>query len=231
MAGPTLLDEVLSAVQHGVLQPRLLWQLAVIVIAPLAGGLYARWIRQKVQARLDAALGPSFVRIDVLKFSVEGIRRLAFPVSSMLLIIAGGLMLRGAGLVQRTADVQLLRLALTLLGAMAAIRLFVYILRRSLPRSVWLGTFERAIVLAIWLLVALQVTGLLAELGAALDLIRIPLGKLRLTLLDLLIGLVSVALTVVAALWAGSVIESRLMEATSIAPNSRVVLSRFPRHC
>jgi small-conductance mechanosensitive channel len=229
MAGPTLLDEVLNAVQQDVLQPRLLWQLAVIGIALLAGGLYARWIRQKVQTRLDAASGPSFVRIDVLKFSVDGIRRLAFPVSSMLLIIAGGLMLRGAGLVQRSADVQLLRLALTLLGAMAAIRLFVYILRRSLPRSVWLGTFERAIVLAIWLLVALHVTGLLAELGAALDSIRIPLGKLKLTLLDLLIGLVSVALTVVAALWAGSVIESRLIEATSIAPNSRVVLSRISK--
>lgn len=229
MAGPTLLDEVLNVVQQDLLKPRHFWQLAVIAVALLAGGLYANWIRGKVKARLEAASGQSFVRIDVLKFSIDGIRRLAFPVASMLLIVAGGLILRATGLVQHTAEVQLLRLALTLLGAMAAIRLFVYILRRSLPRSTWIGSFERAIALTIWLIVALHVTGLLTDLGEALEAIRIPFGRLQLTLLDLLVGLVSVALTVVAALWAGSVLESRLMAATSIAPNSRVVLSRISK--
>jgi hypothetical protein len=69
--------------------------------------------------------------------------------------------------VQRTADVQLLRLALTLFGAMAAIRLFVYVLRRALPRSKWISSFERAIALTIWVLVALYLTGLLTDLGEA----------------------------------------------------------------
>jgi hypothetical protein len=76
------------------------------------------------------------VPVDVLKFSIDGISRLAFRCRRLLLIVAGGLSMRAAGLVQRTADVQLLRLALTLFGAMAAIRLFVYVLRRALPRSV-----------------------------------------------------------------------------------------------
>ena len=65
-----------------------------------------------------------------------------------------------------------LRLAVVLLGAMAAIRLFVYILRRSLPRAAWIGSFELGIALTIWLMVALYVTGLLGDLVGYLDGIR-----------------------------------------------------------
>ena len=53
------------------------------------------------------------------------------------------LVLYFAGVV-RSEEVHLLRLALLLLGAMAAIRLFVYVLRRSLPRAAWIATFELA---------------------------------------------------------------------------------------
>jgi small-conductance mechanosensitive channel len=126
-------------------------------------------------------------------------------------------------------DMHLLRLAFLLLGAMAAIRLFVYILRRSLPRATWIGSFEVGISVAIWIMVALQVTGLLSDLVDYLDTVRFPVGKPPLTLWDLLAGAVSVVLTVLAALWAGSVIESRLMNAKALTPNSRVVVARLTK--
>jgi small-conductance mechanosensitive channel len=128
--------------------------------------------------------------------------------------------------VLRTGDVQFLRLALTLLAAMAAIRLLVYVLRRSFPRSNWIGSFERVIALVIWVVVALHLTGLLTDLVDALEAIAIPIGRQRLTLWDLLDGTVSVVLTLLAALWVGSVIEARLMVAKGLTANSRVVLSR-----
>ncbi len=48
----------------------------------------------------------------------------------------------------------------------------------------------------------------------------------RLTLWDLLIGTVSVVLTLLVALWVGSVVEAQLMAAKGLTANSRVVLSR-----
>ena len=60
-----------------------------------------------------------------------------------------------------------------------------------------------------------------------LEAIQFPVGRQRLTLWDLLVGAVSVVLTLLAALWIGSVIEARLMAATSLTPNSRVVVSRL----
>ena len=223
----TLFEEVLHVLANELARPPQAWQLAVIVAALLAGWFYARHVERRARETLTAAAtAPHGVRVDVLKFSIDGFRRLAFPVAAMVLLVLGGLALYFGGVV-RAEEVHLLRLALLLLGAMAAIRLFVYVLRRSLQRATWIGTFELGIAITIWIVVALHVTGLLDDLVAQLDAVRFPLGKPPLTLWDLLAGVVSVVLTVLAALWIGSVIEVRLMDAKSLAPNSRVVMARL----
>ncbi len=222
----TLFEEVVHSLRNELHTPQA-WQLAVIAVALLGAWFYARHIEQRVRDRLAAAASDKHgVRLDVLKFSIDGFRRLAFPITAVLLVTLGGLCLYFADIV-RWEQAHLLRLALLLLCAMAAIRLLVYVLRRSLPRAAWIGTFEVAIGLTIWFVVALHVTGLLENLIGQLDSIRFPLGKTALTLWDILAGAFSVVLTVLAALWAGSVVEARLMRADSIAPNSRVVVARL----
>ncbi|MDQ3214746.1 MAG: mechanosensitive ion channel, partial [Pseudomonadota bacterium] len=222
----TLFQEVVRSLQHEFSSPAQAWQGTVIALALLAAWFYARWIRRRTEARLQAAAtsGRS-IKVDVLRFSIAGFRRLAFPVAAMLLVAAGGAALHFAAIAV-PAQMHLLRLAMLLLGAMAAIRMFVYIVRRSLPRAAWIGTFELGIALAIWVMVALHVTGLLSNLISYLDAVRFPVGKPPLTLWDILAGAVSVVLTVLAALWAGSVVEAQLMNAKSMTANSRVVLSR-----
>jgi small-conductance mechanosensitive channel len=226
MAEPTLLQDVIEIVQGGFARPKSLWQLAVIGVGLALGWLVARTMRHRVDARVAAESRQPGLRTDLLRFSVAGIRRLAFPVSALLAMVAGGLVLRMAGLVQRVGDVQLLRLALTLLAAMAVVRLVVYVLRRTFPRAAWLGTFERWIALLVWLVVALHLTGVLSDVIATLESVRIPVGRSQISLWDLLIGAISVVITVLAALWLGSAIESRLMRADTLATNSRVVLAR-----
>lgn len=223
----TLFEEVLHILSNELSRPSQAWQLAIIVVALLVGWFYARHVERRARATLTAAAtAPHGVRVDVLKFSIDGFRRLAFPIAAMVLLVLGGLALYFGGVV-RAQEVHLLRLSLLLLGAMAAIRLFVYVLRRSLQRATWIGTFELGIAITVWIVVALHVTGLLDDLIARLDAVRFPLGKPPLTLWDLLAGIVSVVLTVLAALWMGSVIEARLMGAKSLAPNSRVVMARL----
>ena len=223
----TLFEEVVHVLRNELSRPPQAWQVAIIVVALLAGWFYARHIERRARETLTAAAtAPQGVRVDVLKFSIDGFRRLAFPIAAMVLLVLGGLALYFSGVV-RASETHLLRLALLLLGAMAAIRLFVYVLRRSLHRAAWIGSFELAIALTIWIVVALYVTGLLDDLISYLDAVRFPVGKPPLTLWDILAGVVSVVLTVLAALWAGSVIEAHLMGTKSLAPNSRVVLARL----
>jgi len=222
-----LLHEIVRIVQQELSRPQHLWQLAVVGGALAGAWFFSRITRRRVEARVQAESRKPAGGVDLLQFSIDGFRRLAFPVSAMVLLALGGLGMRAAGLVRRTGDIQFLRLAFTLVAAAAAIRLFVYVLRRSFPRSNWIGTFERAIALVIWMIVALHVTGLLADLIEVFEAVHIPVGRQRLTLWDLLVGAVSVVLTLLAALWIGSVIEARLMAATPLTPNSRVVVSRL----
>ncbi len=226
MSEPTLLQEVAEIIQGGLARPQSLWQLAVIGAGLAAGWLVTQAVRRRIKARVAAETQHAGFRTDLRRFSVEGIRRLAFPVSALVVMILGGLLLRAGGLVQRVSDVHLLRLALTLLAAMAAVRLAVYVLRRSLPGSTWLGAFERWIALFVWLGVALHLTGVLGDVIGALESVRLPVGRSQISLWDLLIGAVSVVVTVLAALWLGSTVESRLMSAETLTANSRVVLAR-----
>ncbi len=147
----------------------------------------------------------------------------------MLIIFAGGLMLQATGVIRRPADAQLLRLVLTLLVAMGGIRLLVYCMRRSLPGATWLGTFERAIAMLVWLGVAAHLTGVLGDAAAGLESVHLPVGRSKISVWDLLVGAASVVVTALAALWVGSTIESRLMRTEALTANSRVVLSRVTK--
>lgn len=224
----TPLQELLEVLGDGLAQPRVLWSVLAIVVAVAVGWLVAQRVRRHARDRL-AALGDAASPSDALRFSIEGFRRLAFPVTAMFVLwVASGAMV-WAGLVKRTADARVLRTALVLFGAMALIRLLVYALRRALPRVHWLGPFERWLALAIWIGVALHMTGWSAHVIGWLEAIELPVGAARVSLWDLGVGVVTVLLTLLAALWAGSALEARLLHAQALDANVRAVLARLAR--
>ncbi|MBC8119463.1 MAG: hypothetical protein H7X75_07815, partial [Burkholderiaceae bacterium] len=178
----TLFDSVVRSLQHEASLPQHFWQIVIIAVAVLVGWGYAKRVRRRTEERMhDVAASGQGRRVDVLRFSIAGYRRLALPVITILIVILGGVAMYLTG-VATPGDLNLLRLAVLLLGAMAAIRLFVYIVRRSLPRAAWIGSFELGISLTIWIMVALYVTGLLGDLIGYLDSVRFPVGKAPLTL-------------------------------------------------
>lgn len=220
------LDELLQALAEGLARPQHFWALVVVVVAVAGGWLVSGLVRRRVEARLAAATMRSGAAIDALRFSIDGFRRLAFPVAALLLLAAGEAVLRFSRVLTRTADARLLRLALTLLAAMALIRLLVYVLRRVFSNLSFIAASERVIALAIWLVVALHVTGALGDVVEWLDATKIPIGASKVSLWVVAMGALSVLVTLLAALWIGSALEARLMRAQQLEPNLRVVASR-----
>jgi len=227
MAEPTLLQEVVNVVRTGLTEPKALWQLAIIGAGIAVGTVLSRYLQARIQARAATLGEPSDLRTNVLRFSMSSARRLAFPLGAFVTILIGALALRAAGVAPSVGDVHLLHLAMTLFAAMAGIRLVVYILRRSLPNTTWLVTAERWIAGLVWVSIALYLTGVLGDVTQVLESVRIPIGRAPISLLDLLVGAVSVVVTVLGALWVGSLIETQLMGAQNLTANSRVVLVRF----
>jgi small-conductance mechanosensitive channel len=229
MSPDPLLRELYTAFTEGLARPQHVWTVGVVVIALVLGWFGARLMRGRVEQRLASARVSGHMALEALRLSQEGFSRLAFPAITLGLLLAGQALLR-AGHVFRTADdARLLQLAITLLAAMAAIRLVIYILRRAFAGVAVLVSFERALALLIWVVVALYLGGILADVVDWLEATTLQIGKARVSLWIIIMGLLSLAVTVLAALWLGSTVETRLLRSQSLDASLRVVLSRVAK--
>jgi small-conductance mechanosensitive channel len=120
-----------------------------------------------------------------------------------------------------------IRAAIFLLMTFAAVRLTVYALRRVFTKeAAWLASSERIVAVGLWSILALFITGLGPDLWAWMESVQFALGKIKMNLAESLAALVSVLITLLGALWAGSAIEARLMASTTLDSSTKTILSR-----
>ncbi len=186
-----------------------IWQVVALAFCLIAATIVARlWQRRHAEGA-----GRLF----------DASSRLAFPLVGMLLSGAAILVLKGA------IHVNLLRLAMPLLGSMAAVRAIVFVLRQAFPRATWLVAGERIIATVVWSWLALYITDLAAHVIETLEQVEFKVGKHHVDLWMLLSGAVTVFLTVVVALWLAGLIERRLMRLESVDGNLRIVGVRIAK--
>ena len=194
-------------------QPAILWQAGSLALCLLA----AWWLSQLMQWRAPEGSA------EALKRGAAAYRRVAFPLLAMLLLVVGRAAL---GNWQST---NLLRVAIPLFGAMAAIRFAVYLLRLAFSNAAWLDAFERSIATLVWAVLAMHLTGLLPEIVRWLSDVELTVGTHSLSLWVLLSAAFWVAMTLLLALWAGAALEVRLMRAEGLHSSLRVVFARLGR--
>lgn len=197
------------------------WQLGVIALCLAAAWGAGRVLRPRLAGALAAARTDGSQ--DALFFGAAGLLRVVVPLVAWMLLVAS----RGA--LHEHQPVNLLNVAIPLSSSLVIIRVAVYALRHALPPSGWLRQSERAITWAMWIGVALHLTGLLPEIREFLDGLAFNVGKDRVSLLNLIEGSASVAITMVGALWIGRMVESRLMGLQHLDTSLRVVFSKLVR--
>jgi small-conductance mechanosensitive channel len=192
-------------------RPDVLWQALVLAVCLGLGWLagYALHSRRPERG-------------GVWQLGYGGLIRLAFPLTALLLVVLARAALRP------WLHVNLLSLALPLLGSLALIRCVFFLLRHSF-RGAWLGGFERGFALLAWSVVALHITGLLPDLIAMLEGVVFTIGKQRVNLWLILQGLVSLMAVMLVVLWISGVIEARLLAAPGLDGNLRTVLARLAK--
>ncbi len=209
--------ELLIDSWHDVQQPAIFWQLGVLALCLLLAGLISNRLRALLRRRREA--NPDLPR----GAGEEGLRRVIFPLTALALVLIARIVL------VNWHHVNLLKLAVPLLVAMAAIRLTVHALKRGFPRAGWLASFERFFAFGAWVVVALQISGVLPTVIDGLEQIGFTIGKAKLNLWMLLQGVLTVLVTVLVALWIAGVIESRLMRTEGLDPNFKLVFARLSK--
>jgi small-conductance mechanosensitive channel len=198
---------------------RVVWQLAVLALCLLIAWQVARRLRTRL------LVGAAPVSPDqTIRIGMGGVTRLVFPLSALLLVYLGRW-----GVRQFFPVTHLLNLAVPLLFSLALVRFVVYLLRHAFAASGPLRYWERFIAWTIWIGLALHITGALPDLAKLLDELTLAVGDRRISALAILTGALSVAVTVLLALWAGRAIETRLMAARGLDPSLRAVFSRLAK--
>lgn len=195
-------------------------EVAVLVqIGMLAVSLMLAWGLNRLFFAKMLANAPQFWKVGV-----DGVARVAFPLLAVFLVNISQVILR---LEQHHTGV--LKLAITLLLAMAILRLAVYTLRYVFSPSGWLRTTEGLLVGIIWSMTALHLTGLLPEVTAFLDDLGFTAGTRKFSVLLLIQSLLIAVITLMLTMWAGRILENRLMRTEQLDINLRVVLSKLIR--
>ncbi|GAB2182213.1 mechanosensitive ion channel [Denitratisoma sp. agr-D3] len=205
------LDSLFNALRGDLDHPDFWWQGLLLLACLAVAWLVARSFRQY------AAATPS----ERHHVGQSGLKRLVFPLTAMLLVFVGRAVLK------QWHPVNLLSVALPLLGSLAVIRAVFYALRVSFRSSPWLVGFERIFSTLVWLVVALHILGLLTPVVDMLEDIRFTVGKQHLNLWLLGQGLVTVVMSLLFALWIGGLVEDRLARTAGLDGNLQLVLSRL----
>lgn len=211
MAAPLLDAKNLNDLLGSLFEPGALIELAV-----LAGCLVLAWALVR---RIRGAEAPE----DSIWFGQRIVDGVLFPILALALATGARLALHA------TAHAAVFRLALPMLVSLVVIRLSVRVLGATFPDARWVRVLERSISWLAWIAVVLWITGVLPILMDAMDDVQWRIGTARMSLRNVVEGLLSTGLVMVIALWVSSVIEKKLLHGSGSSLSLRKIAASLVR--
>jgi len=205
---------------HDFGQAVMLWQVGILLASLGLAWLLARAVRRTLDARRET-------RYQTLRFGAESLNRAWFPLLGALLVWLARAI---TGQFMHTA---LLNLALVPLFGIALIYIVFFFARRVFSRDgkvhPWLFLVEKIVSLVVWVAMVLTVMGIQDDVIAWMGSVHFRIANAHMTLLSMTTGLLWVGITMIVAMWLGSAFEERLMRATTLDANLKVVVARVGR--
>jgi small-conductance mechanosensitive channel len=216
----SLIDDLLDDLSR----PGMPWQVgaiaASIAIGWLCAGVLQFWWRRRRTANGIT-----------LHEGVASLTRVVAP-----LLVVGMLYLSTWLLAMSRFHTNIVKVAIPVFWSLVVIRAAFFLLRRVFARHGQLGeafvTFEKIFALVVWAAVALYITGKWPDIFQYLDNTELHYGPKktsRVPLGDVLQAIISIAVLLILALWAGAALEERLMGVQALHSSLRVALARVSR--
>jgi small-conductance mechanosensitive channel len=200
--------------------PQVLGAMLAVLVAAILALSVARVLRAR-RARDLAADLPA--RADHwLDHALEGAVILAPLIAGLVTLLAAHLALSAL-----QAPTDLIEGAVRLVGALALVRLGVYVLGLLLGPGSWVRARENSITFTLWLIVAAATLGWLDVIEASLNRVNLVPGKTQISLWGLLKGLVVVTAFVIVTSLIARALERHVMRLDQLAVSTRVGISKF----
>jgi len=210
---PAVLQQLWSKAELWLTEHVLVWtnilQLVIIGVAFLVARFMA------------PAIGRGFKQIDRWPQLEKSYQRLARVAALLALPLAWLLILWLSVLVAVQADAphHLIEITVSLLTAWVIIRLASQLVRDQ--------TWSRLIATMAWALAAFNILGLLDDTSDLLESIALPIGGMRLSLLDIITAAVSLGILLWLAVLLSSFFERRVQRIASFTPSVQALLAKL----
>jgi len=199
------------------LEPHYWWQIACIVIAASLAYLINRRVQGVLQAYGERNAGFRHI-------AVRSMKRLLWPLSLLALLVPAKAILDRYEL-----PTLLLGIAISVLLALALIRLSVYFLRKAFTDSLLLQSSENFLATVIWIGVVLHLLGWLPAILGLLDSLALSVGDAHISLLDVMQLVLMVVLAFTIAMWLSAMLSNWLKTSKHVSPGMQVGFSKFIR--
>jgi len=223
---PDEIQSLLSETWADLQRPTILYQWLVVAgcfaVAWVISWAIRRGLRVRAQRYIDRDPERNAAR---LKVRYGGLEQLFTPFLAWVLLFAAERTLRAY-----RQPWHLVRIFTILAIAYVGIQLGLYAMRRVFKPSPGLLIAQRWFGMLAWLVVALHVVGVLPDVIAALSgsEATFTIGKnVSISVWQIISAIFWVGITMVAALWAGATLETRLMHSDAIDNSMRIVIARI----
>jgi small-conductance mechanosensitive channel len=217
------LAQLTARLSHDFGEPEVIWQVAVLVGLLVVAWFCARGLREKLDARRQS-------RFEAVRFGAESLNKALFPLLGTVFVTIAQVALAPF------IHTAFLRLALVPLLGITVIYMMFYVARRVFSRGgteheagALLYLFEKLVTVIVWIVMLLTVMGVQDDFLRWMASVRFNFANAHMTLLSLASGVLWVCVTLIVAMWAGALLDERLMRARSLDANLKVVLARVAR--
>jgi small-conductance mechanosensitive channel len=215
-----VLSHMLAGIVRDFGEPVMVWQGGTLIGLLVLAWVLARLARRKLDRHRRA-------RHEALRFGAESLDKALFPLLGSLLVWLAKTVLG------EYMSTSLLELALVPLFGIGLLYIVFYLARRVFSGAgrthTWLFIVEKIVTVLVWVGMVLTVLGIQDQVLRWMESVKFRVANERMTLLSLTTGVLWVCVTMVVALWLGSMYEERVMRSRSIDANLRVVLARIGR--
>lgn len=201
------------------------YQVEAIIGAIILSLLVSRFLAYRIR-RWEEYFSKENVTHSIARFCLQLSRRLFFSIFAALFLSLGASVIADQHLLAEKSF-NLINIGYQIFYAWALLVFMIQLFTTFVTTDSFLQQIKKPLYVIFWILAILEIVGILPKFIQALRAINLPIGSDSLTLWALIVGAITIFVSLLLAHWLSNLCDSALNSAKDIDNNLKIVLSRL----
>lgn len=201
------------------------YQVEAIIGAIILSLLVSRFLAYRIR-RWEEYFSKENVTHSIARFCLQLARRLFFSIFAALFLSLGASVIADQHLLTEKSF-NLINIGYQIFYAWALLVFMIQLFTTFVAADSLLQQIKKPLYVIFWILAILEIVGILPKFIQALRAVNLPIGSDSLTLWALIVGAITIFVSLLLAHWLSNLCDSALNSAKDIDNNLKIVLSRL----